>query len=207
MKHIYFFKTVLLFLAIFFSASSIYSQNHADRKHFGVYPGLTVSLESSRRFVTEVNPGPSLAFRYSYLWDEIFCSKDALGVFADVNLMWNPLSKRVRDLYKKVGKMPVPSYLNTYISTGLAYNYYLGKAETWALFGEVGGFVGMRAVLKKSKTNLTVGPIVGVGVRYNEWVSLGVYYQFMKLFLKEINDTEFMYNDLNLLHVKVGFHF
>jgi len=220
MKHSYFFKTTIICLMLLFTISSVNAQKHRSGAYIGA--AIPVGKFASDKDIFELvdefgndygiafsnaaSAGFSLTGRYSYLWDGAFSQKDAMGVFGEVSLVWNSTKKIIKDYYKDQNQA-VPSYLMYSIAIGPTYRYYLGKDETISIFGEAGVLLGSFTLTNMSySSGLGIGGTFGAGMHYNEWLSVGLYYQFLSDISKK---TENMMPKItpSVLQLKVGFHF
>ena len=220
MKHRYFFKAMLFCFVMIFAISSV----NAQRNHYSAYIGAAIPVgkfASDKDIIYEMNAngedigmnfynaasaGVSFTGRYYYLWDGIFTEKDALGVFSELSLIWNSVRKEVKNYYSGDNSR-IPSYLSYNLAIGPTYHYYIGKDEKLSVFGELGVVIGNYSLTKTPDGGrLGIGAVFGAGITYNQWLSVGAYYQF--------------YNDItmskkrdghetipNVLQLKVGFHF
>ena len=207
-------KSVILCLFLSLVLFSAQSQN---RYKVGLYVGGALPLgsfasdkyieyneEGTASFYNAASMGASFSFRYVYSWDGIFSEKDALGFFGEGSLIWNSVKKNIREEFGK------SFYLHYNVKIGPSYTYYLGRDEELAIFGELGILLGSTYLHTKDyKLNVGIGAGAGAGIYYMEWLTVGIYYDFlgvMKLSGKS-NEGETKKIIPHILQLKVGFHF
>ena len=220
MKHHYFFKVMLFCFVMVFAISSVNAQRH----HYGAYIGAAIPVgkfasdkdiidlmnESGENvgmyFCNAASAGVSFTGRYYYLWDGVFTEKDALGVFGEVSLIWNSVRKEVKNYYSGDNSR-IPSYLSYSLAVGPTYHYYIGKDEKLSVFGELGVVLGSYSLTKSSDGGgLGIGAVFGAGITYDQWLSVGAYYQFFNDIT--VPKTKYGLETIpSVLQLKVGFHF
>lgn len=217
MKKNYTFKNLFI-VSIFISFLGL-QLNAQTRSEFYVQIGAAIPVGSftsgnniiidefyngTESFYNGAIPGPGFTFGYGYFWDGVFTPKDALGIFADATIIWNPVKKSIRELSDRT-----PSYLTYSIAIGPKYCYYLGASERISVFGQLGITLGSTSQLKGNiSPQFGVGGIAGAGVGYMEWLTAGLYFTYFgnqKIRYSGI-ETNLAMNPM-ALQIKVGFHF
>lgn len=169
-----------------FASSDILSDDPLDPSYIDFRNGASVGVAAS--------------FRYTYYWDGIFTEKDALGIYAEVGVIWNPVNKSIKDLLETNYQ-----YLNYHLNLGPSFSYYLGKSEEFSLYGELGVIVGSSTLMKSSRSlGMGIGATAGFGIDYMERVRIGMHYHFLGMM--KIGDTDEKITP-HILQLRIGVHF
>lgn len=135
--------------------------------------------------------GAGLGFKAGYQFDF------GLGIFVDVDAVWNQLNKDMRKRYDDVSKTK-PNYANFPILLGLDYKCYFGNV--FGLYAEGAAGVGLMYITPEGwsddMTNFKLSTAfawqAGGGILLGEHISLGVHYYMYGNHSIEIKDPTTM---------------
>lgn len=158
---------------------------------------------------TSASMGGGLSFKYSFTFS-IIEDQCSAGPFVGVDVAWNNLDKKVREVFNEV-KADKPNYINMPILIGANGRYYfndvLGVSAEFGIGADMLYITpqGWSDCKQKYGTDFAMAWQVGAGAYFGRHVNLGIHYYSFGTHKTVETDTRNYTKYMGALMLKLGF--